>query len=117
MANKGTVVEEVLSKMAQEGTPADFVLCVGDDKSDEEMFKSLSKQALPGNPEIFSCSVGQKPSNAKFFLDDTKDVQALIRGLACLTTGEMKSRSTPHQVEEVEGSVENNALEGRIQFV
>ncbi|XP_051121955.1 probable alpha,alpha-trehalose-phosphate synthase [UDP-forming] 10 [Andrographis paniculata] len=85
---KGLVVEKVLASLANDdgGKAPDFVLCVGDDRSDEDMFESILKCAAspvgPAVPEIFACTVGQKPSKAKYFLNDTADVVRLLRGLA-----------------------------------
>ncbi|KAL0447114.1 UNVERIFIED_CONTAM: putative alpha,alpha-trehalose-phosphate synthase [UDP-forming] 9 [Sesamum latifolium] len=83
---KGLVAEKVLSMMARNGKAPDFVMCIGDDRSDEDMFESISSAVsgspLPASPEIFACTVGQKPSKAKYYLDDTVDVMRLLRGLA-----------------------------------
>ncbi|CAN0924033.1 Probable alpha,alpha-trehalose-phosphate synthase [UDP-forming] 10 [Linum grandiflorum] len=84
--NKGVVAEKVLNTMAEHGNPADFVMCIGDDRSDEDMFESIlnriSSPSFPTVPEIFVCTVGQKPSKAKYFLDDAADVVKLLQGLA-----------------------------------
>lgn len=84
--SKGLVAEKVLRTMVNDGNPPDFVLCVGDDRSDEDMFESILKTvscpSLPSVPEIFACTVGRKPSKAKYFLDDTSDVLKMLEGLA-----------------------------------
>ncbi|KAF9605491.1 hypothetical protein IFM89_017510 [Coptis chinensis] len=55
--SKGLVAEKAL----------DFVMCMGDDKSDEDMFEAISSAAFnPSLPEIFACTVRQKPSKAKY---------------------------------------------------
>ncbi|CAN1852790.1 Probable alpha,alpha-trehalose-phosphate synthase [UDP-forming] 9 [Linum perenne] len=83
--SKGVVAEKVLDNMAKNGSPPDFVMCIGDDRSDEDMFESIlsrvSCPALPAAPEVFACTVGQKPSKAKYFLDDAADVVKLLQGL------------------------------------
>ncbi|KAL2546985.1 hypothetical protein Fot_16218 [Forsythia ovata] len=83
---KGLVAEKVLSTMVIDGSPPDFVMCIGDDRSDEDMFESIlssvSSSSLPASPDIFACTVGQKPSKAKYYLDDSADVVRLLRGLA-----------------------------------
>ncbi|KAL0385573.1 UNVERIFIED_CONTAM: putative alpha,alpha-trehalose-phosphate synthase [UDP-forming] 9 [Sesamum radiatum] len=83
---KGSVAEKVLSTLASNGKAPDFVVCIGDDRSDEDMFETIlnavSSSTLPAVPEIFACTVGQKPSKAKYYLDDTGDVVRLLRGLA-----------------------------------
>lgn len=84
--SKGLVAEKVLSKMFDDGTSPDFVMCIGDDRSDEDMFESIlstvSSPSLPAPPEIFACTVGRKPSKAKYYLDDACDVEKLLEGLA-----------------------------------
>ncbi|KAK8605601.1 hypothetical protein V6N13_102377 [Hibiscus sabdariffa] len=96
--SKGLVAEKVLSRMVNGGEPPDFVMCVGDDKSDEDMFQSIltsvSNPSLPVAPEIFACTVGRKPSKAKYYLDDTADVLKLLKGLANATVS--KPRCLPH---------------------
>ncbi|KAK7265706.1 hypothetical protein RJT34_33329 [Clitoria ternatea] len=86
---KGLVTEEVLSKMTRNGKSPDFVLCIGDDKSDEDMFESLLTKADCGTfspaAEIFSCTVGQKPSKAKYYLEDTVDVMRLLHALGTVS--------------------------------
>lgn len=83
---KGLVAEKVLSMMVSNGKAPDFVMCIGDDRSDEDMFESIlstvNSSSLTAAPEIFACTVGQKPSKAKYYLDDTADVVRLLRGLA-----------------------------------
>ncbi|GLU20688.1 hypothetical protein SLE2022_368750 [Rubroshorea leprosula] len=92
---KGLVAEKVLSTMIIEGKLPDFVLCIGDDRSDEDMFESILNAAYSSSvssaPEIFACTVGQKPSKARYYLDDTADVLTLLQGLAAASS--LKSRS------------------------
>ncbi|OIT38578.1 PREDICTED: probable alpha,alpha-trehalose-phosphate synthase [UDP-forming] 9 [Nicotiana attenuata] len=83
---KGLVAEKVLSMMVDSGKPPDFVMCIGDDRSDEDMFESIlstvSSPSVTAAPDIFACTVGQKPSKAKYYLDDTADILRLLGGLA-----------------------------------
>jgi trehalose 6-phosphate synthase/phosphatase len=85
--SKGVVVESLLSSMVRSGKAPDFVLCIGDDRSDEDMFESIVCPAnngvkLPPTSEVFACTVGKKPSMAKYYLDDTVDVIKMLQGLA-----------------------------------
>ncbi|KAG0466954.1 hypothetical protein HPP92_018534 [Vanilla planifolia] len=85
--SKGTVARNLILSMLNKGKPPDFVLCIGDDRSDEDMFEAIigsptTKPSLPAIPELFACTVGQKPSKAKYYLDDTVDVINLLEGLA-----------------------------------
>ncbi|GMH01299.1 hypothetical protein Nepgr_003138 [Nepenthes gracilis] len=88
--SKGLVAEKVLSAMSSNGNRSDFVLCIGDDRSDEDMFESVSSTASscppPVSPEIFACTVGQKPSKAKYYLNDTAHVAQLLQGLASVSS-------------------------------
>ncbi|XP_065876205.1 probable alpha,alpha-trehalose-phosphate synthase [UDP-forming] 9 [Euphorbia lathyris] len=83
---KGLVAEKILSAMIAEEKSPDFVMCIGDDRSDEDMFESISKTSSTllnsSVPEIFACTVGQKPSKATYYVDDTSDVLALLQSLA-----------------------------------
>ncbi|XP_029125099.1 probable alpha,alpha-trehalose-phosphate synthase [UDP-forming] 10 isoform X1 [Cajanus cajan] len=86
---KGLIVEDILSQMTKKGKSPYFVLCIGDDRSDEDMFESLLTKAYGGTsspaPEIFSCTVGQKPSKAKYYLNDTEDVMGLLQALGTIS--------------------------------
>ncbi|KAK8990647.1 hypothetical protein V6N11_028614 [Hibiscus sabdariffa] len=98
---KGFVTEKILSTMTSNGKPPDFVLCIGDDRSDEDMFESISNAAcissLPVPPEIFACTVGQKPSKARYYLDDTVDVLELLRSLTGESDLSSSFRALNHQ--------------------
>ena len=84
--SKGVVVENLIATMLSRGKPPDFVLCIGDDRSDEDMFESImssmNNPSLPTIAEVFACTVGKKPSKAKYYLDDTVDVVKMLQGLA-----------------------------------
>ncbi|KAI4343769.1 hypothetical protein L6164_011078 [Bauhinia variegata] len=84
---KGLVTEQVLSTLTNNGKTPDFVLCIGDDRSDEDMFESISTKTFTSPTEIFACTVGQKPSKARFYLDDTVDVMMLLQVLAAASEG------------------------------
>ncbi|KAK1558019.1 hypothetical protein QYE76_071994 [Lolium multiflorum] len=84
--SKGLVAEKILTSMKEKGQQADFVLCIGDDRSDEDMFENIAdamKRSIvaPKTP-LFACTVGQKPSKAKFYLDDTYEVVSMLSALA-----------------------------------
>ncbi|WOL11129.1 putative alpha,alpha-trehalose-phosphate synthase [Canna indica] len=84
--SKGLVAEKILSAMVEKGKPADFVLCIGDDRSDEDMFEDIAgvgtKNLIAPYTSIFGCTVGQKPSKARYYLDDTTDVLNTLEALA-----------------------------------
>ena len=102
--SKGIVVENLISTMRSEGKLPDFLLCIGDDRSDEDMFESIARSvsnpALPTISQIVACTVGQKPSMAKYYLEDTSEVIKLLEGLA---TASAPSQSITFQ--ELQGSL------------
>ncbi|XP_058067855.1 probable alpha,alpha-trehalose-phosphate synthase [UDP-forming] 9 [Magnolia sinica] len=104
--SKGLVVEKLISTMLNNGKPPDFVLCIGDDRSDEDMFESIASTvnspSLPAIAEVFACTVGQKPSKAKYYLDDTVDVIKLLQGLAVASS---RPPRTAHLRVSFEGSL------------
>jgi trehalose 6-phosphate synthase/phosphatase len=93
--SKGVVVENLLSTMVGTDKAPDFILCIGDDRSDEDMFEAVSSLqnknncASASNAEVFACTVGKKPSMARYYLDDTVDVMKMLQGLA--------NASVPHR--------------------
>ncbi|ERM93894.1 hypothetical protein AMTR_s00137p00018220 [Amborella trichopoda] len=95
--SKGVVAEKLLSAMASRGKPADFVLCIGDDRSDEDMFHSIATATkdptVPAIAEVFACTVGQKPSKAKYYLEDTVDVIKLLQALASSSNNQVPTHA------------------------
>ena len=83
--SKGGVAERVLLDLAARGRAPGFVLCVGDDRSDEDMFAAM-EGAVAFSPhvqaEVFACTVGQKPSRAPFYVNEPADVAAALGLLA-----------------------------------
>ncbi|KAF3335983.1 alpha,alpha-trehalose-phosphate synthase [Carex littledalei] len=84
---KGLVAERILSELQERSIRADFVLCIGDDRSDEDMFEVINQAAATGpvlSPvaEVFACTVGQKPSKAKYYLEDSSEILRMLQGLA-----------------------------------
>lgn len=104
--SKGVVVEKLVATMLSRGKPPDFVLCIGDDRSDEDMFESImssmNNPSLPATAEVFACTVGKKPSKAKYYLDDTMDVIKMLQGL--INASSQLPRPAQHQV-SFEGSL------------
>ncbi|MBS1580622.1 MAG: bifunctional alpha,alpha-trehalose-phosphate synthase (UDP-forming)/trehalose-phosphatase [Bacteroidetes bacterium] len=67
--DKGSAVRQLLASR-----PAGFVLAIGDDRTDEDLFK-----ALP--PGAFSIKVGIPPSHARYCIRGPEDVSALLAAL------------------------------------
>lgn len=84
--SKGFVAEKILSTLTENKRQADFVLCIGDDRSDEDMFEGIAdimrRSIVDPQTSLYACPVGQKPSKAKYYLDDTNDVLNMLEALA-----------------------------------
>ncbi|ALI98399.1 bifunctional alpha,alpha-trehalose-phosphate synthase (UDP-forming)/trehalose-phosphatase [Rufibacter tibetensis] len=57
--------------------PHDFLLGIGDDRTDEDMFRIMPKEA-------FTIKVGSKRSLARFNLDNTKEVRKLLQSMCAV---------------------------------
>lgn len=83
------MARRLLSAMKERDLLPDFILCIGDDRSDEDMFEVIAS-AVPSSSlspaaEVFACTVGRKPSKAKYYLDDTAEIVRLMQGLASVS--------------------------------
>lgn len=78
--NKGAAVAHVLSALREKEIVPDFVLCIGDDRSDESMFEQLLSPPSPG-ATVFTSTVGRKRTLAKYFISDVDHVTALLASL------------------------------------
>jgi trehalose 6-phosphate synthase/phosphatase len=99
--SKGIVAERILITMQQKGVIPDFVLCIGDDRSDEDMFGVITSARASLSPiaDVFPCTVGQKPSKAKYYLEDTSEILRMLQGLANAseqTAARSSSQLSPH---------------------
>ena len=78
--------------MVGNGEIPDFILCTGDDRLDEDMY-DFENCFICGGP----CCSGnlflqeQKPSKAKYFVDDTFEVQKLLQWLANVSSTQPSS--------------------------
>ena len=67
--NKGSAVFEIKNQ-----GDYDFILCIGDDVTDENMFVSLPDHA-------YTVKVGRKPTAAKYYIESVAQVKALLLGI------------------------------------
>ncbi|KAL5200987.1 hypothetical protein ABZP36_035341 [Zizania latifolia] len=98
--SKAIAAERIVSAMTERrGSAPGFILGVGDDRSDEDMFGALAnlcKDSKGGKDDsfsttitislpaaqVFACTVGNKPSMARYYLNDEEEVVGMLRGLA-----------------------------------
>ena len=67
--NKGSAVFEINNQNAH-----DFILCIGDDVTDENMFISLPDHA-------HTIKVGRKPTSAKYYIENVTQVKKLLSSI------------------------------------
>ncbi|ETI29471.1 trehalose-phosphatase [Cladophialophora carrionii CBS 160.54] len=81
--NKGYIATRLINEYGySKGEPPEFVLCLGDDQTDEDMFRALLKTDLP-KEHVFACTVGasSKRTLATWHLLEPSDVIASINAL------------------------------------
>jgi trehalose 6-phosphate synthase/phosphatase len=82
--NKGAAVGQILSALKSEmNIKPDFILSIGDDRSDEYMFGKLLEQ-----PSVFTATVGRKKTVAKYYISDVDSVTGLLAALTGSATAE-----------------------------
>jgi len=85
--NKGEIAKTLVTSYGEEvGEPPEFVFCLGDDFTDEDMFRALRNSKLP-DAHVFSVTVGpsSKQTLASWHLLEPSDVIstiALLNGAA-----------------------------------
>ncbi|KAM0866729.1 hypothetical protein ACQ4PT_042452 [Festuca glaucescens] len=84
--SKGLAVDKLIRTLINNGKAPDFLMCIGNDRSDEDMFESINSKASSSvfttAPVVLACSVGQKPSKAKYYVDDTAEVIRLLKNVS-----------------------------------
>eukprot|EP01117_Protostelium_nocturnum_P008256 TRINITY_DN2948_c0_g1_i2.p1 TRINITY_DN2948_c0_g1~~TRINITY_DN2948_c0_g1_i2.p1 ORF type:complete len:471 (+),score=170.10 TRINITY_DN2948_c0_g1_i2:616-2028(+) len=73
--NKGSVVRRILGMHPE----TDFVICMGDDKTDEDMFVEVDKSEFENH---YTIMVEKKVTNANFYIDEQKDVLTFLQMFA-----------------------------------
>ena len=81
--HKGYFVSYIVKKNFKKNHFPDFILCAGDDTTDEKMFHYLKRkedniQNLNKNANLISIIVGKKPSQAKYYVNGPNDIKDLL---------------------------------------
>ncbi|CEG43722.1 trehalose-phosphatase [Plasmopara halstedii] len=112
--NKGIVARQILTQDVTTGhSHPDFLFCIGDDTTDESMFKAIydyyaerTEESVHGRTagtyedhvtatddgplhHVFTCTVGKKPSNAHLYVNNVDEVELLFQALG-KATGEVR---------------------------
>ena len=81
--NKGYFISYIIKVFLSKNLIPDFIICFGDDTSDEKMFHYLKKKKKEiekycKNIKIITCTIGKKPSEAHYYVNNPKSVQEVI---------------------------------------
>ncbi|KAJ8327376.1 Trehalose-6-P synthase/phosphatase complex synthase subunit [Batrachochytrium dendrobatidis] len=72
MVDKATSARAILKDL-DAANDCDFLLCIGDGKTDEALFSLLN-----GSESALTATVGKKQTDAKFYLENVRDVEQLF---------------------------------------
>jgi len=75
--NKGAVVKKIMQREPN----IDFVLAMGDDKTDEDTYDEVNKQDQVIK-YLYTVNVEKKPSSARYYVDNQRSVIDLLTKLA-----------------------------------
>ncbi|KAK6334369.1 threalose-6-phosphate phosphatase [Orbilia blumenaviensis] len=77
--NKGEIAKKLVAEYPDDAQP-DFVLCLGDDTTDEDMFRALRRSTLPAE-HVFAVTIGAstKMTLASWHLQEPADVIDSVR--------------------------------------
>lgn len=83
--NKGEIVRSLVEKYPADGPP-EFILCAGDDKTDEDMFRMLRKSTTVDPENIYAVTIGasSKITTATWHLLEPRDMISSLSLLAGL---------------------------------
>ena len=85
--HKGAAVSKILELLEANGDMPSWVLSIGDDRTDEDMFAELARIMTGRDAVVNTCTVGRKTTAAKYYVEDVDDVLSLIdRFNSCSTT-------------------------------
>ena len=89
--SKGVVARKIVARLKGEATLPQFLLCIGDDRSDEDTFQALTSGYAKVTGKLYTVCVGLKPSNAHYFLQDTHEVLKMLNGLALVSAQTLRA--------------------------
>jgi trehalose 6-phosphate synthase/phosphatase len=97
--NKGAFASFILKQEIKRKRIPDFILAIGDDTADEEMFKYLKNKTsdikkYSKNAKIYTVTVGKKPSSADCYVDTTTDVRNILEAFMQISNRKSMSSST-----------------------
>ncbi|OQR93058.1 alpha,alpha-trehalose-phosphate synthase UDP-forming [Achlya hypogyna] len=96
--NKAVASTMLLNYCKEKVAMPDFVLCIGDDESDEQAYRAIRTFAEATVKDACACytvTVGKKPSVANYYLDSVSEVLGLIESMAAIRNLIKRRASSP----------------------
>lgn len=79
--HKGAAVSEVIRRLRAEDEDPKWIFSVGDDKTDEDMFRELYQMSGADDIVVNTCTVGRKTTAAKYYVQGVDDVLKFLETL------------------------------------
>eukprot|EP01022_Parablepharisma_sp_SALTPOND_P001069 TRINITY_DN105531_c1_g1_i1.p1 TRINITY_DN105531_c1_g1~~TRINITY_DN105531_c1_g1_i1.p1 ORF type:complete len:882 (+),score=77.02 TRINITY_DN105531_c1_g1_i1:683-3328(+) len=128
MLEKGESVRTILEEVRKKKENIDFVFCIGDDISDEPMFKTVnsiySKDEKPAAGRMqtkdcasFTCTVGRKPSHASYYVNDYKDTLRILSAMALCSIKIPRNKSADDLIEFVGSRIDIHGIHSPPYYV
>lgn len=97
--NKGTFASFIFKKEVLRKRCPDFILAIGDDTADEEMFKFFDQKIntikhFSKKVKVYTVTVGKKPSSAASYVDSTADVRTILEAFMQISNRKTISSSS-----------------------
>jgi trehalose 6-phosphate synthase/phosphatase len=90
--SKGITARKIITRLKENTGLPQFLLCIGDDRSDEDAFLVLQSGFSKSTGKTYTVCVGIKPSNAHYYVHDTQEVLKVLSSLSMAST----SNATRH---------------------
>lgn len=107
--NKGYFLSHIIKEEFLSEEEPDLIIAIGDEKSDEEMFRYLNyiqnKLGFFKNDiNIISCTIGRKPSEAKYFLNEPNEVLDYLESINQIIHSSSLNSSSLKRINSIVGS-------------
>lgn len=89
---KGAAAAQIFRLLAEAAASPDFVMSIGDDRTDEDMFHAVHARKSEGC-QIATCTVGRKTTDALYYVEGVDDV---VRLLSCFARISEKPSASSH---------------------
>lgn len=79
VVDKPAPIKRIFEDLGHLGIKVDFLLFVGDHRTEEATFSALEQQLQDG--ALFTATVGKRRSSARYYVDTASDIDLLLASL------------------------------------